>query len=54
MSIHKILLDNPYPLPDTEDVFTTLGGGTVFSKIDLSNAYQQLELTDDSQHYLTL
>ena len=40
VSINRVLLDNPYPLPDTEDVFATLGSGTVFSKIDLSNAYQ--------------
>ena len=39
VSINRVLLDNPYPLPDTEDVFATLGGGAVFSKIDLSNAY---------------
>jgi len=50
VSINIVLLDNPYPLPDTEDVFATLGGGTVFNKIDLSNAYQQMELTADSQH----
>ena len=36
VSINRVLLDNPYPLPDTEGVFATLGGGTVFSKIDLS------------------
>ena len=54
VSINRVLLDNPYPLPDTEDVFATLGGGTVFSKIDLSNAYQQLKFTADSQNYLTV
>ena len=54
VSINRVLLDNPYPLPDTEDVFATLGGGAVFSKIDLSNAYQQMEMTADSQHYLTM
>ena len=52
--ITRVLPDNPYPLPDTEDVFATLGSGTVFSKIDLSNAYQQMELTAESQHYLTV
>ena len=31
-----------------------MGGTTVFSKIDLSNAYHQMELTADSQHYLTV
>ena len=54
VSINRVLLENPYPLPDTEDVFATLGSGTVFSKIDLSNAYQQMELTAESQHYLTV
>ena len=49
MSINRVLLDNPYPLPDTEDVFATLG-----SKIDLSNTYQQMELMAESQHYLTV
>ena len=33
---NKVLLDNPYPLPDTEDVYSTLGGGTVFSKTDFT------------------
>ena len=41
-------------MPDTEDEFATLGSGTVVSKIDLSNAYQQMELTPESQHYLTV
>ena len=54
VSINRVLLDNPYPLLDTENVFATLGGGTLFSKIDLLNAYQQMELTADSQHYLTV
>ena len=54
VSINRVLLDNPYPLLDTEDVFATLGGGTVFSKIDLSNAYQQMEWMADSQHYFTV
>ena len=54
VSINRVLLDHPYPLPDTEDVFATLGSGTVFSKTDLSNAYQQMELTADSQRYLTV
>ena len=35
VSINRVLLDNPYPLPDTGDVFATLGSETVFSKIDL-------------------
>ena len=34
-----------YPLPKPEDIFATLAGGTAFSKIDLSQAYQQQYLT---------
>ena len=41
VSVNQVLVDNPYPLPDTEDIFATLESGTVFSKIDLSNAYNR-------------
>ena len=54
VSVNQVLLDNPYLLPDMEDIFATLGSGTVFSKIDLSNAYQQMELNTNSQQYLTV
>ena len=31
-----------YPLPKVEDLFARLSGGRVFSKLDLSQAYQQI------------
>ena len=37
VSVNQVLLDIPYPLPDTKDIFATLGSGTVFSK---SSCYQ--------------
>ena len=40
VSVNQVLLDIPYPLPDTEDIFAKSGSGTVFSKNDLSTAYQ--------------
>ena len=43
-------LDN-YPIPKIEDLYATLGGGTEFTKLDLSQAYQQLELDEESQTY---
>ena len=49
-----MLTSNPYPLPNAEDLFATLAGGEIFSKLDLSNAYQQLELTEESQKHLTI
>ena len=46
-------LDN-YPIPNTSDQLATLAGGSKFSKIDLSQAYQQVELDDSSKELLTV
>lgn len=46
-------LDN-YPIPKTEDLYATLGGGQEFSKLDLSQAYQQLELDPESRKFTTI
>ena len=35
-------------------MFTTLGGGEKFTKLDLSEAYQQLPLDEDSKKYTTI
>ena len=43
-----------YPLPKPEDLFTTLVGGQAFSKLDLSQAYLQVQLDEQSKHYLTV
>ena len=46
-------LDN-YPIPKTSDLLTTLSGGQKFTKLDMSQAYQQLLLDDESKPYLTI
>ena len=43
-----------YPIPKVEDLFAEMAGCTTFTKLDLSHAYQQIELEDESQEYLTL
>ena len=43
-----------YPLPRVEDIFANLAGGKVFSKFDLTAAYQQNELDDESKRYTTI
>jgi len=43
-----------YPLPRIEELFTTLAGGEQFSKLDLSHAYQQLVLEEESQKLVTI
>ncbi|XP_021364454.1 uncharacterized protein K02A2.6-like [Mizuhopecten yessoensis] len=46
-------LDN-YPIPKIEDLYATLSGGKRFSKLNLSQAYQQLELDDESKKFVTI
>ena len=46
-------LDN-YPIPKTEYLLATLGGGNKFTKLDMSQAYQQLLLDEDSKKYTTI
>ena len=46
-------LDN-YPIPKTEDLLATLGGGNRFTKLDMSQAYQQLELEEGSRKFTTI
>ena len=46
-------LDN-YPIPKTEDLLATLGGGGKYTKLDMSHAYQQLVLDDTSKQYTVI
>ena len=43
-----------YPLPRIDDLFTSLAGGQHFSKLDLSHAYLQLPLAEESQPIVTV
>ena len=54
VSINKVVEDTPYPLPTADDIFSTLAGGQAFTKIDLSNAFNQLKVDECSSKYLTI
>ena len=43
---------NRYPIPKVEDLFATLKSGKTFTKLDLSQAYQQLSLDEESRKYV--
>ena len=43
-----------YPIPRIKDLFAKVAGGKSFSKIDLSHAYQQLVLDDESKQYVVI
>ena len=43
-----------YPIPKVEDLFSSLTGGIAFTKLDMSQAYQQLELDEQSKEVVTI
>ena len=43
-----------HPLTKVEDMFSTLAGGTLFTKLDMSRAYLQLLVDDQSKELLTV
>ena len=49
----KILRVEQY-LPRIEDIFSQLSGGSLFSKLDLAHAYQQMEIDEASREFLTI
>ena len=54
VTINPALEVDQYPLPRPDDLFATLTGGKMFTKLDLSQAYQQLRLDEDSTKYATV
>ena len=43
-----------YPLPKIEDLFVQVAGGKAFLKLDLSQAYLQVSLAEESQKYVVI
>ena len=54
MTINQAAKLDAYPLPKIEDLFTSLSAGVYFTKLDLSHAYQQLQLDETSRPYVTI
>ena len=54
MIVNPVSKLHHYPLPKVDDLFATLSKGKVFSKIDLTQAYQQLKLSPQPQKYLVI
>ncbi len=54
VTINPVLIVDQYPLPTPEQLFSTLTGGTKFTTLDLSQAYQQLLLDEQSREYVTI
>ena len=54
ITVNQAAKTESYPLPRIEDLFTAFSGGKIFTKLDLSNAYQQVLLHEDSQKFTTI
>jgi len=54
VTINQDLEVPQYPLPIPEDLFSKLNGGQKFTKLDLSHAYQQVLLDNESRKYVTI
>ncbi|XP_039292569.1 uncharacterized protein K02A2.6-like [Nilaparvata lugens] len=53
-TVNKCLVVNHHPIPKIEDLFNRLQKGEKYSKIDLSQAYQQVRLDEGSKHICTI
>ena len=54
VTVNKVAPCDNYPIPSTSEQLASLAGGQKFSKVDLSQAYQQLKLDDQSRELLTI
>lgn len=52
--VNKQLVIDQYPLPTITELFAKLHGGQQFTKLDLSNAYNQFMLDDESQELTSI
>ena len=50
VTVNQFLVVEQHPLPKPDDLFATLAGGKCFSKIDLSQAYLQVLLDEESRN----
>uniref|UniRef100_A0A3B3B4L9 Gypsy retrotransposon integrase-like protein 1 n=1 Tax=Oryzias melastigma TaxID=30732 RepID=A0A3B3B4L9_ORYME len=54
LTVNTVASLEQYPIPKVEDLFTALSGGKQFTKLDMSHAYQQILLDEESKKYVTV
>ena len=52
--LNDCLRDHSYPIPSPEDIFTKLNRGKILSKIDLSETYLQVKVSEKCSKYLCI
>lgn len=54
VTINPVMKVDQYPLPRIQDIFASLAGGKKFSKIDLTQAYNQMEVDEATRELMTI
>ena len=54
VTLNQVLDVDQHPLPKPSDLFATLAGGKVFSKLNLTHAYHQMEVEEKFQDLLKI
>ena len=54
VTVNSTLEVDQHPLPNPEELFVALSGGEKFTKLDLSRAYQQILLEENSRELVTI
>ena len=54
LTVNQAVKVDRYPIPLIQDLFAGLNGGKVFTKLDLSHAYQQLLVDDKAKELLVI
>ena len=54
LTVNKAARLDRYPIPKVEDLFAELAGGQAFTKRDLSQAYEQIRLSEESKKYVVI
>ena len=54
VTVNSTLEVDQHPLPNLEELFVALSGGAQFTKLDLSRAYQQILLEENSREFVTI
>ena len=54
VTVNQVLKLDKYPIPKIDDLFAKLAGGQSFTKLDMSQAYQQLILDSESRKYTVI
>ena len=54
VTVNQVSKLDKYPIPKIDDLFAQLAGGKRFTKLDMSQAYQQLVLEEDSRKYVVI